>query len=305
MRICSVLSKRTSLISPKFCKDFEELKQLKREFGPFKARFIYHVPNNWSKVLADWTDDFIEPVKKASAFELIRQIKDGGYLIPDPSGQITWDQALERIQTQPDAFEFGVGDFVQPEPLKEWEAVYDKIADTEKTGFLIKGSAKEILFFAEPLIKTAKFIYLIDPYFNPFDDPNHRELLEGIARHTRATKCKTLGIISYNKDHQLPQPLEDKIRDSLMSLIRPGMAVHWHIIRPSYELELHDRYLLTDKGAIGLGKGASRARKDKATLKLNFEGKALHAELLDTFIRPVDLIVNYRSHEAIAVIEHK
>ena len=81
---------RASLISPKFCIDINDLKQLRREFGPANARFIAKTPADWINELITWADDISGSVEQSTVKEIIRRIKDEGYIINSPYEQKSW-----------------------------------------------------------------------------------------------------------------------------------------------------------------------------------------------------------------------
>lgn len=295
---------RASLISPKFCIDINDLKQLRREFGPANARFIAKTPPDWINELITWADDISGAVEQSTVKEIIRRIKDEGYIVNSPYEPKSWADSVSLAVTNPKAFEFSIGEALDPDPLLSWQEAYDEIADSRRTGWMTNGAAKDVLQYVKPLTDTANFVYWVDPYFNPFKDDNHQDFLDGVLVHLKNLSCRCVAIVSYNAGNELPEDLEGEMTRFFSSKLRPGLSLHWHIIRPSSGLELHDRFFITDKGAIDFGKGTTLSKTGKKIFKVQYSDSVNHKNLIEKFVRPIDLVVKSKTAKNIAVVTH-
>ena len=295
---------KPSLISPRFCSDLHELIELWREFGPANARFIAKTPLEWVDELRTWADDIVGAVEQSRAKEIIRRIKDGGYIVNSPYESKCWADSVSLAITNPKAFEFSIGEALDPDPLLSWQEAYEEIADSRRTGWMTNGAAKDVLQYVKPLADTANFIYWVDPYFNPFKDDNHLDFLDGVLVHLKNLSCRCVAIVSYNVGNELPYDLEGEMTRFFSSKLRPGLSLHWHIIRRSSGLELHDRCFITDKGAIDFGKGTTLSKTGKKIFKVQYSDSFNHKDLIEKFVRPIDLVVKSKSAKNIAVVTH-
>lgn len=151
---------------------------------------------------------------------------------------------------------------------------------------------------------TANFVYWVDPYFNPLEEDNHLDFLDGILGHLKNLFCRCVAVVSCNVRNELPEDLEGEMTRFFSSKLRPGLSLHWHIIRRSSGLELHDRFFITDKGAIDFGKGTTLSKTGKKIFKVQYIDSVNHKNLIEKFVRPIDLVVKSKTAKNIAVVTH-
>ncbi len=303
-------STRVSLISPKFCLDSHEFKALVNEFGPHSGRFIDKVPHDWLDILREWVDtEIAKPLEKARLTERINQIQLKGYLIPKKQSEtpISWEQAVEEAQQKPETYEFTIGDALDPSPFSSWEATYDEIVEGRNIQFFYK-SIEDILFYFLPLIQNAKFIYIVDPYFNPFDPTKiyQKEFLVRVLQQIKFHNCYYLSIVTHQTEsNNLPVDLVEQTEAQFEHLMRNNLRLHWHLLSPEYfktGKKLHDRYLITDKGSLILGNGIVNSRKSRYTI--SFAQKAKHDGLIEEYVRPFDKLINQKTPKRIEVNDY-
>ena len=273
---------RVSSISPEFLNDVTDLTNLRREFGPFKGRFIWNASSKWLEQLSEVveTDPNTTEMQLQKARGVLEAFKQEGYLLDINYGLLNedeWLQATNKAIEKGATFEFIVHPHEKKEPTSSiaWNDLFDNLADplTQKTSWEIKGSLFEYREALTPLTLNANALYLIDPYLNPLKTPHGGLdlLLEVVSLAKNSKRCFEIHLLTTSsglpKDFQPTEStfavFQEQLKAEFSSKLRGGMKLMWHLLwddsksrsRSSDYFGMHDRFFLTDKGGLELSKG--------------------------------------------------
>lgn len=279
-------SKRISAVSPNFFNQPDNISELWREFGPFNGRFIQENPSGWIEQCVEKVKscDFTD-LQKMKMFELLNRMRIGGYVINVLGSQRPESEDFRAITSRTESivrYEFMVDDERSQRrgKFQNWDTVVEKIYENRVFNWTSRGTLRNYHEAVEPLLISAKIIFMVDKYLDPTDKKTESLLVEHILPSLRnKSKCECIHIIS-----SIPngRPREVGKLKSLMRRysenIPKGRSIVWHILKEKSHIDLHDRYFVTDLGGIVLGKGFAVSRKRKSNVTISYLSKENHAE---------------------------
>lgn len=310
---------RISGVSPRFFADERDVADLYAEFGPHNGRFLAELPKQWLAEAILWakeSDADVSLLKMQKLKEKLRRMGEKGYFVQSEGSEFSkqdWGAAFRATITA-DNYEFVIGDFLDAGEFETWDSdLLERVRENRRRTRSFQGNWQNVMRDAKPLILTAHTIYLVDPYFDPLLDDEHWKLVTAILDLSRKTKFTKLSFVSsavaIAKAHQESpldvENLEAVLTDRLSGKLKPGLRVHWHLLPKQHKfIEMHDRFFLTDKGAISLGKGFAHTRKPSSTLA--FLDEAHHKDLSSIYMEPLDLSRTMRecSQRTVGVFKH-
>lgn len=307
---------RISSISPEFPSSVADLINLRREFGPFKGRFIWQPCSAWLTQLIEAveTDPNLTEIQIQKARSIFEVLDKDGYLldINDKQGCEDWLNATTDALANGVEFEFVIHPHnrVEPEHSVAWTDLFDALADpmTQKTSWEIKGSLFEYREALSPLTYNANAIYLIDPYFNPLKTPygGFDLTLEVLSLAKKSKRCAQIHLITTQaglskeflaNDHSFTS-LQRDMRTEFAHRLPNGVKLIWHLIwddskshsRSADYFGMHDRYFLTDKGGLELSKGffvRDPSNKRDEALNIRYLEASSFKEKYERYVRRV------------------
>lgn len=226
------------------------------KFGYGRGRLIARYPERWEKMVYDSLSDCLPGTKKRIEVGLI-QLKSAicPRLHEWDDKKIWLDNAIEEHAKRPFCAIISqdnpnsVKAVIQADHLYEfgeprWQAERQR---------RIERTAKEMVACAEPLLRNARRILFVDPYFNP-QAPRFKRPLQALLRivahrpagipdieiHTGHTKA---GIKSF---------FDEECKKHLPSIIPRGIKIR--LIRWDQD-HLHNRFILTEHGGLKFSHG--------------------------------------------------
>lgn len=258
------------IIDPNFPLEWRDIDDFLNEFGPFNGRYIPSYPNDWSVRLKAHVEELdLLPLKKQ---EMVTKIWQLARLCTVPENwewqdSKTWKQNLNDVQKLLNQ-SIIVGDAFDPSPFDSWRDAIDDIRSSRKRSWTFKGAISGYIDLCRPLLLSSPAAYLIDPYLNPLNE-DAEFLLRAFLEKMKGSRCYSIEVITRwpiedpnNKtsasQHLSIQGIDNKLRETYQNLVPKKCTLKIHAIKEGKGdgyLRMHDRFFLTNFGAINFGHG--------------------------------------------------
>src|SRR5262249_17581935 len=230
------------------------------KFGYSRGRVIARYPKTWAKMVKDSLGD-CKTMERHRIIERLN-ILENSALLPrhhDPLDEKkTWlENAIQEHTKRPfDAV------IAQDNPHHDTDVICEADLDEEKelrwrseTQRRIERTAREMANCAKFLLRTAREILFIDPYFNPQEGHYKRPLRAFLQaaddRHASMPRA-TIEIHTGDKSNGIKDFFNEKCKEHLPHIIPRGMKIR--LVRWDQKY-LHNRYILTDRGGLSFSTG--------------------------------------------------
>jgi len=296
------------VVSPSFPIEWRDVEDFLGEFGPFNGRYVPKYPNDWRKRLLDHLEDIdshkLPPLARKALLErLSHEIK----LCTIPVGW-SWDDSKSWGRNVQDALGGGsgamvVGDALDPTPFKTWSQIAGEVKRTRIRTLNFNGLVSSYVGLCKPLLLNAPSAYFIDPYLDPFSE-GHKDLLLSFLSQLGGSMCYSIELITYqtscgngNRSKEEPsvwmteEAIQLELKRIYGSYLPKDRLLRVHLVQTGRKheggLSLHDRFFLTNHGAINFGHGFKISRQAKPMQNAFIVDKAHHETLKEVYINGV------------------
>lgn len=267
-------------IDPKCMAKIEYYYLLKRDFGFNEGRYVVADIKQWAKTafqIAKCSD--IPPAKKKSVTNFLNKVQRGKItdtFVLTQDRKVIQESIWEEWRTnQSDHRKFSTS--VSESRIfgcLNHDAIIEGCDEWKipKSILIKRTSAVDIVATIEPLLYLSKELTLIDPYFRLFDNKTLAELFKVLQRNSviKLTVVSTVDNPDYQKTYD----------DNYKQLNTRSISFRWVKVQNG---SFHDRYLLTDVGAIAAGQGFMTAQEKGVSsdkLEMNLVDKKVAQERL-------------------------
>ncbi len=241
--------------------DWKACRYLAELFGFDRGRLLSQFPKKWLPMAIEAAAD-LPPVEKKRVIEKLRLLKERASVRAgrtyDPDGGSWLDNAVREHAAVPfraivarDTVA-SVADIVAVDDVSNTHSLFDVVRSTS-----IPREAASIKNTVAPLLSCARQVLFIDKYYDPFNAKYQRTLRE-LLNHVRGTDIDFQ--IHYCEHGHCPDAaaVEREAVQKFSGVIPAGMKIkvlRWR--QKTGGLNFHARYLLTDRGGIGIDAGFS------------------------------------------------
>ena len=289
------------VVSPSFPIERRDVDDFLGEFGPFNGRYVPRYPNDWVRRLLHHLDDIeIPPRDRAALYERLRREMK---LCTIPVGW-SWDDSKSWGRNVEEALSGSrgsivVGDALDPSPYKNWSHEVGEIKRTRSRTWPFRGQVSDYVSLCVPLLVNSPSAYLVDPYFDPLSE-KFEHLLVSLFDAIKGSECYRLGIITRQsacgnngkKDTDKIRLETSEIENSLKRIYghrvpkdRPLVLYLVHESKKDEQgLTMHDRFFLTNHGAISFGYGFEVGNQNQSMRNAFVVDENHHALLKKVYI---------------------
>lgn len=246
-------------VEPVLLNNWKDFRYFTEKFGVSQGRLISRYPKRWKKMVYESLAGCGE-IERKRIEERLQRI-DGRMLKRKHawSPQQDWLTNAEAeharhpfhailARTNPNGQDF----VLEGESLDETHRLWIVNASP-----IVPRTAQEMAACVAPLLRASMEILFIDPHFGP-ENERHRRPLEAFLAAILEQRCDELPkkVEIHLSAKSESQFFEDKCKKRLPDIVPNGLKVHlvrWRQ-RDGGE-KLHNRYILTDRGGVGLGVG--------------------------------------------------
>lgn len=238
---------------PAACDSAFELKSLLEKFGTATGRYLAEYPKaEWESLLLKHASTWGE-LDQARVKTLLRRAKEELVLIR--RNDIAYDQAhawmenILRVQGSSTPFDGVVVGRANSGTFPSLDDLVLPPTSAER----VPAKAADYVRISRMLLRASPEIYFIDPYLDPCDADREVVLLAVLAEAAEGNRCQSVTL--WVRDDRLKSSLEE----TLCALERVALEARFSNPRTLFlrtfndagcQTKVHDRYLLTVKGAI-------------------------------------------------------
>jgi hypothetical protein len=236
---------------PSCMSEIEYYYLVKQHFGFERGRYISAEVRPWAQeAMAHVKDSELQPVRKKSVKNYLNKL---GRAKESKEFLLTRDRQAIEAENWVDWFE-------QQEGIRQFSCTVVRDAADDQINIdqigeeceqwvvppsiSVKRTPRAIIGALYPLLVLSTRVTLIDPYFRISSNPSLRELFRALG----GTSVNQLRVAT-TMDSPSPQDAYD---NNLKQLNQTGMHFEWIKVPDKY---FHDRYVITDVGAIKSGHG--------------------------------------------------
>ena len=292
------------IVSPFFPLEWRDVEDFLGEFGPYNGRYVPRYPHDWEKMLRQHLEEMdTSPVKRAAHYEKLRR---EAALCTTPvdwawDATKTWGRNVGALSDKTEQANI-VGDAVDPTPFQSWGDLTRDIKRSRCRSWSFHGSVSDYVRLITPLLLNSTTAYLIDPYLDPCST-TFENLLLSLFQRMKGSKCYRLELITRqsacgNRKKEDPKTwmsfgeIESSFQTIYSHALPKDRTLKLHLIEeiPARDefLKLHDRFFLTEHGAINFGQGFLMGKK-QAAMNAFLVDKPHHDFLKDQYINGVSL----------------
>jgi hypothetical protein len=287
------------IVSPSFPIEWRDVEDFLGEFGPYNGRYVPRFPNDWIKQLKSHLAD-IGPKERIALIELLRS----DLLRCTCPINWSWDSSMSwaenvQISAKPTDYDIIAGDALEPTPYKPWSQIAGEVKSTRSRTLIFDGLVATYVDLCKPLLLNAPSVYLIDPYLDPFSI-NFENLLLYFFNLIKGSGCYNIELITRRQacgDRSSREPNEwmssdaiyQKLKEVYGSRIPKGRMLKVHLVQEARDdgLTMHDRFFLTNHGAINFGHGFKISTQKKSMQNAFVVDKNHHEILKEIYIKGV------------------
>jgi hypothetical protein len=292
---------RPVVVHPAFAIEWRDVDDFRGEFGPYNGRYVPRYPSTWlAECLSHLEGLDLKPLERKRLLETASQ-ELRHCTTPGDSpwqDQTTWEaNAQQLLRSHPQALV--VGNALDPDPFDGWPQSVQQVRDTRRRSWAYRGTVSEYLSACKPLLVNAPAAYLIDPYLDPLA-PAVEHLLRSIFDVAKGSRCYQFHIVTrrqacggkadaVDKSEWLTdQVVLAKLEEFYAARIGKGRSLMVHLVtrgkRNSEHLRLHDRFFLTNFGAISFGRGFVLEKQEHAQETAHVVDRDLHERLKHQYL---------------------
>jgi len=272
---------RSVIVHPAFALEWRDISDFYGEFGPYNGRYVPRYPKDWIEQYLKHLNDLptLKPVERNSFLEFKKGIRH-----LTTQGRDSWDDCSEWEananafkETKPGTLVIGNGS--APEPFIGWPKGVIEIRSSRRRTWEFHGNISNYLSYVKPLLENAPAAYLIDPYLDPLASATEY-FLSSIFNQIKGSRCYKVHIITEQKaccakkakERKIQCLPEDEIASDLKRIYASRVGrerqLLVHLVGPGRQgdhLRMHERYFLTNFGAIRFGKGFAFSHRNPNT----------------------------------------
>lgn len=291
-------------LDPEVISDWQSLRFFADNFGFSLGRMISEFPkkNKWKKLVHESVSrKRLGEVEKLKIVEKLNMIDSK--ILPQSrpyNGEMTWiDNAVEQSKTSP----FHAIITEKPQPNANSILIGNELDETNKqwnvpTQKRVPRVATELARAVSSLLKIAKEIIFIDPYFDPdklrYRRPLEQFLQEALHHNSCVKRIEYHVKVTFEDDAErltFGHNFNNSCQNKIAAIIPEGVSVtfiRWKE-RNGGE-DFHARYILTDKGGVLIDKGLDDDDDDGGQVTpivlLSFD---MYSEIWNDFQKLADL----------------
>jgi hypothetical protein len=251
--------------------DWKTCRYIAELFGFDRGRLLCLFPKAWLRLAIDGTNH-LPDVQKKAVIEKLKRLKDQASI----RSRRTYDPAVGDwitnaiAQNTADPFRAIIAS--AKSHSHENVLVVDDVEDTNPlvhvpTDAAIPRDASALAAAMKYLLRSSKTVLFVDPYYDPYDNRYQATLrvcLKDISEHNPGALCEI-----HHLDGKCPsaEAIERDAKAKFADVIPQGMALsifRWREWKGGEDF--HARYLLTDKGGLGIDAGLSAEGTHQTTI---------------------------------------
>jgi hypothetical protein len=295
-----------TVVSPAFALEWRDVDDFLGEFGPYNGRYVPRFPKDWLEQLRNHLDDVdanqLPPKERAALFERLRR----ELLHCTSPTNWAWDPAKSwsenLLSTSSSAAEDLIaGDALDPTPFKTWSQIAGEVKRTRNRTLSFNGLISSYVSLCKPLLLNAPSAFLVDPYLDPFSG-DFENLLISLFDLIGGSKCYSIELITRRQacgDRNRMEPrdwmtdveIRQKLKDVYVTRLPKDRQLRVHLVHEGRKddegLILHDRFFLTNHGAINFGHGFRISRQTKTLQNAFIVDKPHHEILKEIYINGI------------------
>ncbi len=241
--------------------DWKTCRYLAELFGFDRGRLLSQFPKKWLPMAIEATAN-LPPVEKKRVIEKLRHLKEHASMRAgrkyDPDDGMWLDNVVRAHRAAPfraivakDAVS-SVPEVIAADDVSETHRLFEVVRSIS-----VPREAASITGAVAPLLSCARQVWLIDKYYDPFN-AKYQYTLRDLLNHVRGAEIDFQ--IHYCEHGYCPDTaaIEREAAQKFGGLIPVGMKIkilRWR--QKTGGLNFHARYLLTDRGGIGIDAGFS------------------------------------------------
>lgn len=295
-----------TIVSPAFALEWRDVDDFLGEFGPYNGRYVPRFPKDWLEQLRHHLDEVdathLPPKERAALFERLRR----ELLHCTLPTNWAWDAAKSWSEnllssTSSVAEDLIAGDALDPTPFKTWSQIAGEVKRTRNRTLNFNGLVSSYVSLCKSLLLNAPSAYLIDPYLDPFSG-DFENLLLSFFDLIGGSKCYSIELITRRQacdDRNRMEPsdwmsdieIRQKLKDIYGTRLPKDRKLRVHLVQEARKddegLTLHDRFFLTNHGAINFGHGFKISRQTKSMQNAFIVDRPHHETLKEVYINGV------------------
>lgn len=268
------------------------------EFGVHRGRLIAQYPKNWLGLALASCRSCSKPAERKYLEDRIIQSRRPKLArrkrkMPNEHSHLVWLASAEKFNDEVERFHAIVA---TGNPRSHQDVLVESDLDEDNprwavdTGVPVPRRAAEMANLLLPLVRNARDLVIVDPYFAP-ESRNHQETLWELLGAARVYMENLLRVeLHLNYEDSVRDKQNYDFRDVCLEkqkyFVPAGTRLscfRWH--ERSTGEELHDRYVLTDLGGVQIGAGLGE-KKTGATTRMSLLDRREHDRLWSIFADP-------------------
>lgn len=262
-------------LDPKAIENYKDLKYIVEKFGFTEGRFLLRYPKYWKKMLNEHLINLdLKDIEIAKINEILVKYEQNfirAALDYTPSNKWETNATLQKHQGN-------INDIIglSTETMIHPEVINDKIPDSR--GIIIRGSAKNLVMVAKPLLQESEEIFIVDPYLTL----EHESYLSFFRELIKATSNQRISfnIFSNAKHFRSTTPPQKIAEDTFLRILQPTQSITFTSLIDDKKL-MHKRLMFSIKGALSFDKGFRVSKED---VSIEVSAKTIHQNFLDLYL---------------------
>lgn len=242
-------------LEPSLLRNWKDFRYLIEKFGVDRGRLISRYPKDWKRLVYDSLTE-VADIDKARITEKLRFIDDRLLSrFHEWHQQLSWlHNAEEEHAKRPFHAIIASSNPRQHARVLDAETLDETVAQfvCPRTA-VVRRTASEMARCVAPLLRCSRLLVFVDPYFGP-DSSRHRGPLDAFLREAlvRPSGSRIERLAYHTATPATEEFLRSECESRLAPLIPVGLTLT--VCRWNKE-DLHNRYVLTERGGIQFGTG--------------------------------------------------
>jgi hypothetical protein len=273
-------------VEPSAVEKLSELRHFISRFGFYEGRFIARFPHRWVRVALEAIADDEMRYRAHVLFENARRT---GVFI---SSTRKFDSSRSWLQN---AISYQSGDMpftavVATQAHLDCQTL-DSVELDGGPGERFRGDVGNILNALSILLRTARTLYLVDPFFHPWA-ANTKPLFNAMLREAFSNKVQALEAYVSADEWQPPSgTLTEVLQNAIENRWDGKKRVTIHLCESH---DMHMRYLFCENGGVRLDKGLQVS--PRVNIEVSYIAAAVHNSLMQQYVeRPPQFQVSERA----------
>lgn len=277
-------------VGPKAFQTAAELRMLLAKFGPYEGRYVAEYPNVWKKLVHEYVDVFPDFEKKRIREILVSDARSKllsiGSVWEPKAG---WSENVSKMQRESPRFAAVIGNCDETGPFPTLSE-FDWSGCPDSHGQRVEATADNYAQAARTLLRISPRVVIVDPYFRP-QMPKYARTIEAFVNVASSGTPKKLARIDLicradelKKGGQDLCSLAESARNRFAGLRQRGIEVWLYPMDDEGSPnKMHERFLLSELGAIDFGNGFDDRSQDGQYVHLKVVSREVHKDLCNLF----------------------